>query len=90
MGITPNNTLLSSFRPTDIVTRAELAAVLSRMIYGKTYDTTGTNEPWYASHLQALFHDGYLTKIDTPLMTERMGYVMLIMERMMAKLFPSL
>lgn len=72
MGITSSGSLLTAFRPTDIVTRAELAAVLSRMLYGNTYDNIhNENEAWYVPHLQALSTAGYIKDITTPFMTER-------------------
>ncbi|GHV28846.1 hypothetical protein FACS1894176_11500 [Bacteroidia bacterium] len=41
-----------AFSPNEIITRAEVATVLSRMLRGKTY--AGTEIYWYQSHLLAL------------------------------------
>lgn len=90
MGRTGSGSMLAAFRPYDIVIRAELGAVLSRMLYGNTYDHVAEGKAWYEEHLHALLIAGYLTKIDTPLMTERYGYVLIILQRMAKKLQPSL
>jgi hypothetical protein len=42
----------SAFSPNEIITRAEVATVLSRMLRGETY--VGTETFWYENHLQAL------------------------------------
>jgi hypothetical protein len=64
-------TVKNHFNPNDYVTRAEFGTVLSRLLYGKTYDvanTLGINR--YIKHLQALKDHGIMTKIDVPTMKE--------------------
>jgi hypothetical protein len=74
MGVGINN-----FNPMGLVTRAEFGTVLSRALYGNTYNVTTT--PYYAAHLQALKNAGIMTKIDMPAQLEVRGYVMLMMQR---------
>ena len=70
---------INSFNPTGLVTRAEFGTVLSRALYGATYNVT-TN-PYYAEHLAALKDASIMNMIDTPAQLEVRGYVMLMMKR---------
>ncbi len=73
--------ILQYFRPIDTVTRAEFATVLSRYLYGDTYNGDMSSDGWYKNHLQALNKANYIKKIDTPFMRELRGFVMLILYR---------
>ena len=52
MGIKYDGTVLSSFEPNKLVTRAEFATVFSRVLYGNKYNQAG--EDWAKGHLEAL------------------------------------
>ena len=59
MGREANGTdVKSSFNPHDTLTRAEIATVLSRMLWGNLY--AGTPEERYQNHLQALKDAGVI------------------------------
>ncbi len=73
--------LIEYFRPIDTVTRAEFATVLSRYLYGNTYNGDMSADGWYKNHLKALNQAAYIKKIDTPFMRELRGFVMLILYR---------
>jgi len=69
---------MSQFDPNTDVTRAQFGTILSRLIWGTTYNW-GT--PYYTSHLKALKLAGIMTQISTPSTKELRGYVMLMMKR---------
>ena len=58
---------ITAFKPNDQVTRAHFGTVLSRALYGDTYND---GDPYYSNHLKALREAGIMTKIDTPSMNE--------------------
>ncbi len=68
---------MSKFDPTGIVTRAQFATIMSRLIRGTTYNG-GT--PYYTAHLNALENAGIIT-VTTPTMKEVRAYVMIMMKR---------
>lgn len=70
---------INAFNPNGVVTRAQFGTVLSRALYGDTYNVD-TN-PYYAEHLAALKDAGIMTMISTPDQLEVRGYVMLMMQR---------
>ncbi|MEI8091117.1 MAG: hypothetical protein WCG98_02470 [bacterium] len=80
MGINNDGTPATSFNPNGVVTRAQFGTVLSRALYGDTYN--GGN-PYYADHLQALkdASPSIMTDISKPNAPEVRGYVMLMMQR---------
>jgi hypothetical protein len=49
--------------PNKKVSRAEFGTVLSRILWGETYNNA---TPYYANHLQALKNNGIMTQIDNP------------------------
>ncbi len=67
------------FRRADSVSRAEFGTVLSRALRWTQYDRWWEN--WYAGHLEALKTAWIMTKIDTPMMQEIRGYVMIMLMR---------
>ena len=73
----------TKFTPDGIVTRAQFGTVLSRLLYGNTYN----NQPWlrYAAHLNALKTANIMTKISIPTMDELRGYVMIMLMRVSQK-----
>ena len=68
--------LIDAFRPSDKVTREELAAVLSRYLYGDEHAGADMLE-----HLKALQEDGIMTDISSPLSIELRGYVLIMLQR---------
>ncbi len=69
---------ITAFNPNGVVTRAQFGTVLSRALYGDTYNG---GEPYYVNHLNALKDAGIMNNIDNPNMNEVRGYVMLMMQR---------
>jgi hypothetical protein len=63
MGIHTDGTALSDFMPRKTVSRAEFGTVLSRILWGDTYNDS---KPYYVKHLQALKNSGIMTQIDNP------------------------
>lgn len=69
---------MENFAPQREVTRAEFATVLSRVLFGDTYNAVGAN--WAESHLYALKTAGII-KDTTASMKELRGWVMLMLMR---------
>lgn len=69
---------ITNFNPQDQVTRAQFGTVLSRALYGETYNV---GDPYYAQHLQNLKNKNIMTQIQNPQSIEIRGYVMLMMMR---------
>ena len=66
---------IDKFRPNDLVTRAEFATALSRMLF-----STPDWDPYYVTHLAKLKEEKIITN-DNPSMQELRGYVMLMLMR---------
>ncbi len=69
---------ITAFNPNGVVTRAQFGTVLSRALYGDTYND---GDPYYANHLAALQDAGIMNNISNPNAPEVRGYVMLMMQR---------
>ncbi len=70
---------IHTFNPTGDITRAEFGTVLSRVLWGTTYEWW---VKYYTNHLNALKAAGIMTQITNPTsMLERRWYVMLMMKR---------
>lgn len=78
MGLDNDWTPTSNFNPYDVVTRAQFGTVLSRAIWGDTYN--GAN-PYYIDHLNALNTISVMNYITNPWMLELRWYVMLMLFR---------
>ena len=78
MGINTDGTPIKNFKPNKRITRAEFATVLSRVLYGLTYNKYWND--YYANHIQALKNAGILTNTN-PSMEELRLYVMLMLQR---------
>ncbi len=78
MGIKANGDPLTTFNPNGLVTRAELATILSRVLYGSTYNMEWIN--YYSRHLQVLKDHGIITN-DNPNLQELRWWVMLMLMR---------
>lgn len=69
---------VTSFKPTDYVTRAEFWTILSRALWWNQNEWWST---YYENHLKALKSEWIMNKIDTPMDKEVRGYVMLMLMR---------
>lgn len=75
LGIMGNN--MSIFNPNGIVSRAEFGTVLSRVLFGSTYEDWF---PYYTNHLQALYNANFI-RINDPNLIETRWNVMLMLFR---------
>lgn len=65
MGVQSDGTHAQTlFHPTHKITHAEVATILSRMLWGNTYQ--GTPKYWYQNHLFALQKQGIIAKSIAP------------------------
>lgn len=71
---------VTKFNPNNLVTRAQLGTVLSRMLY----NTPDSGSPYYAVHLGVLKTSGVITDT-TPTRIERRAYLMLMLMRAASK-----
>ena len=72
MGVqSDGKTALTQFRPNSFVTRAEFGTVLSRVLYGTTYNSTTTQ--WREGHLENLKEQDIMNIID-PNLQEKRGW----------------
>ena len=69
---------VTSFKPTNYVTRAEFWTILSRALWWDEYEWWST---YYENHLKALKSEWIMNKIDSPMDKEVRGYVMLMLMR---------
>ena len=73
-----DNSVSTKFNPNGMMTRAQVGTILSRVLYGWTYNVWSN---WYVNHLQALKKNGVLTNINNPNTAELRWYVLLMMMR---------
>ena len=78
MGIHADGTPIKKFKPYELVTRAEFATVLSRVLFGNIYNQSWTE--YYEQHLKALFDLKILTK-PNPTIKELRWQIMLMLYR---------
>ncbi|MCX6823335.1 MAG: S-layer homology domain-containing protein [candidate division SR1 bacterium] len=71
---------VTTFKPNNLVTRAQLGTVLSRMLY----NTPDSGKPYYTVHLSVLQTNGVI-KDTTPTRIERRAYLMLMLMRAASK-----
>lgn len=72
------------FSPNDFVNRAEFGTILSRLIYGDTYNIYSGEEmkfKRYEKHLNALNSDNIMKKIQDPFMLEKRARILLMLNR---------
>jgi len=69
MGIKPDGTIDKKFNPNAIVDRAQFGTILSRLIWGTTYDYDG-EIPYYFLHFQALKMVNIMTNTTQPYKAE--------------------
>lgn len=73
---------LDDFMPNEAVNRAQFGTVLSRTLFGESYNVqTGEDYERYQKHLQALNNKSIMNMINMPWMVELRGRVMLMMMR---------
>jgi hypothetical protein len=70
----------SAFSPNALITKAEVATVISRLLRGTTY--AGTEEFWYHSHLLALKKAGIMIDDTAPLNREIRKNVFAILQHL--------
>lgn len=78
MGIHPNQTALTNFMPKQFINRAQMVTVISRMIWGKTFNEWGSF--FYTQHLKKTHEEALINKI-LPKSLEIRGYFYLILQR---------
>ena len=79
MGVqSDGKTALAQFRPNSFVTRAEFGTVLSRVLYGTTYNSTTTQ--WREGHLENLKEQDIIN-ITNPKLHEKRGWIMTMLYR---------
>ncbi|MFA6256445.1 MAG: hypothetical protein WC606_04640 [Candidatus Absconditabacterales bacterium] len=69
---------MDAFDPNGLITRAQFGTLLSRTLYGDTYN--GGN-PYYVDHLQALKDANIMNDISHPNALEIRGYVWIMLQR---------
>ena len=80
LGIMWINLPWNNFRPYDMVTRAEFATALSRMLYNTPDWKYWWTAKYYINHIKILKNKWIITK-DNPTMEERRWYVMIMLMR---------
>lgn len=83
MGIHPNQSALENFMPDQLVDRAQMITVISRLLRGDTFNQGTT---FYEKHLEKITSEQLITQAN-PDMIEIQGYFYLILQRAEAK-FP--
>ena len=68
-----------TFDVNDIITRAEVGVIISRLLRGNTY--AGNEENRYKAHLNALNEAGIMNFISDPMMVELRGNVFIMLQR---------
>jgi hypothetical protein len=68
----------NKFRPNDVVTRAEFATALSRMLYWM--EDWKWNTKYYETHISKLYNEWIINKSD-PKIKEKRWYVMIMLMR---------
>jgi len=82
MGLRADGSVATTFRPNDTLSRAEFGALLSRMLWGNTYNSPNADDPnWYVAHLEALKDADIITQIDDPNEVELRAYAWIIFQR---------
>lgn len=78
MGIHPNQTALTNFMPKQFINRAQMVTVISRMIWGKTFNEWGNF--FYTQHLKKAQEEALINKI-FPKSLEIRAYFYVILQR---------
>lgn len=80
-------TLAYTYHPYQMVTRAQLGTIISRMLYGATYDNGSTSQR-YQGHLKGLTDKGFLKSTSSPLMIDTRTNMLTILKRI-AEAYPK-
>ena len=75
------------FTSNGILTRAQFGTILSRLLYGDTYN--GKPGKRYEAHLKALNAAGIMKDISKPMAAELRGYILLMMMRVDENMSPT-
>ncbi len=79
MGLKGDGIAAATFNPNELLDKAQLATILSRLIYGDKYNTSDACR--YCKHVDALKNSGVL-KVTTDLFIPlKRGYAMLMLQR---------
>ena len=78
MGRNSDGTVSPNFNPYGLVTRAQFATMLSRVLYGNVYDTTKWN--YRDKHMQTLYNKGII-KAMNPIIYEQRWWIFLMLYR---------
>jgi Leucine-rich repeat (LRR) protein len=82
MGLKSDWTPNTVFSPNGETSRAEFATILSRMLYGDVYNTKPWESvKWYSKHVQALYNNWIITKIDNLFSPEKRGWIFVMLHR---------
>ena len=81
MGLQSDGTPNVVFSPNATVTRAQFGTMLSRLLYGSTYNAVAKGNDYYSAHLKALQKNSIMKNISTPWNFELRGNVMIMMMR---------
>lgn len=71
--------LTAKYNPYQVVTRDQLVTIVSRLLYGSTYDGSSP-EKWYLNHMQAMLKEGFITK-PNPTIIESKVNILTILRR---------
>ena len=81
MGLVSNGKKASDiFKPYAYVTRAQFAVILSRILYGETYNTTDTKNR-YVPHMNKLKTEGIMQSLSDPFALTLRGHAFLMFKR---------
>jgi hypothetical protein len=78
MGINADGTPLKEFGPKSLVTRAEFASVLSRVLYGDKYNVDGS--AFYSMHIDVL-NQAKIINNTNPAILEKIGWILIMLKR---------
>jgi len=81
MGLESDGTPGKVFNPNTTVTRAQFGTMLSRLLYGNTYNKPAKWGDYYSPHLNALKTNTIMNNISKPWNSELRGNVMIMMQR---------
>ena len=78
MGIHPNQSALENFMPDQLVNRAQMITVLSRMLWGATFNEGGST--FYQKHLEKVANEQLITQKEVSTI-ELQSYFYLVLQR---------
>jgi len=85
MGLQSNGTPNTVFSPNTLVNRAQFGTMLSRLLYGNTYNAPAVGKDYYSQHLKALKTNSIMKDINKPWNFELRWNVMIMVQRVADK-----